>query len=381
MLKEVLDELVTTGLGLSLLGGSYLIWLLTGVANNLFNDKKWSWKRTGEDIVKTLLMCVAILAWVALCEGIQWFSAKCGCDIAALMDGASVAGVIGGIIGGTIFYAVKAYKNILDFVNANHVEVKVDNPDYHTIAENVYEVINTAKEVIAAQREFEQKEETLDGGKGVYYNVPFNTYDAFRTEVMGKGYDLDGKYLYQCWDGACLLWQQLGRWLVTGDGSARGCWQLKRDENAGKDFELIYDKNQIKRGDVVVFSCGEYGHIGYADEDYNGGAYIRLLGQNQSTDMKFCVINMSMTTFIGAFRYKQWKVTPPQPTPAPKKSVKYTYKSGDTFGAVINKLGLRTSHGLWGADGDVAYYTEQLHAQGITGNIPVGTTIELTPRK
>jgi hypothetical protein len=74
----------------------------------------------------------------------------------------------------------------------------------------------------------------------------------------------------------------------------------------------------------------------------------------------------------------------PTPTPTPTKKVAYTYKPGDTFGQVICDLGLKTSHGLWGENGDVAYYTAQLEKQGAldeNGNIPINTTIYLTPRK
>lgn len=69
--------------------------------------------------------------------------------------------------------------------------------------------------------------------------------------------------------------------------------------------------------------------------------------------------------------------------------IEYTYKPGDTFGQVINDLGLRTNHGLWGPNGDVEYYTKQLEDQlwksgvwpaGERQNIPVGTTIRLKRR-
>lgn len=60
--------------------------------------------------------------------------------------------------------------------------------------------------------------------------------------------------------------------------------------------------------------------------------------------------------------------------------IEYTYKQGDTFGQVIVNLGLTTSHGLWGDNGDVNYYNTQLHEQGIYGNIPIGTTIKLRKR-
>lgn len=61
--------------------------------------------------------------------------------------------------------------------------------------------------------------------------------------------------------------------------------------------------------------------------------------------------------------------------------VEYTYKRGDTFGQVIKDLGLNTKKGLWGSDGDVAFYTKQLREQGIPGMVPIGTKIRLKRRK
>lgn len=135
--------------------------------------------------------------------------------------------------------------------------------------------------------------------------------------------NLDGDHIYtadnmkhhNCWDGTALLWQQIGRSLMTGNGCASGCWTLKRDINAGKDFTLITKLADVKRGDVMVFSTGTYGHIGFADENYNGSGCIRLLGQNQGGTPKsakggagFNVITMSTQTFLGAFRFNNWKV-------------------------------------------------------------------------
>lgn len=66
-----------------------------------------------------------------------------------------------------------------------------------------------------------------------------------------------------------------------------------------------------------------------------------------------------------------------------ENTVEYTYKAGDTFGQVIKNLGLETDAGLWGTDGDVAYYTKQLVDQGALdnrGNVPIGTKIKLRRR-
>lgn len=67
------------------------------------------------------------------------------------------------------------------------------------------------------------------------------------------------------------------------------------------------------------------------------------------------------------------------------ETIEYTYKSGDTFGQVIKDLGLESGNGLWGDNGDVNYYTQQLIDQGIwddgiAKNIPIGTTIKLKRR-
>lgn len=62
-------------------------------------------------------------------------------------------------------------------------------------------------------------------------------------------------------------------------------------------------------------------------------------------------------------------------------TIEYTYKRGDTFGQVIKDLGLNTKKGLWGSDGDVAFYTKQLREQGIPGMVPIGTKIRLKRRK
>ena len=51
------------------------------------------------------------------------------------------------------------------------------------------------------------------------------------------------------------------------------------------------------------------------------------------------------------------------------------------FGQKLVDLGLATDNGLWGENGDVAYYTKQLNNQGIYGNLPIGKNITLTRRK
>lgn len=338
-MESIIDQLIVVSEGFALLGTTWLIWFISGVANNLFSPQKWSWRRTGEDILKTILMVVATLAWVVTINLLNHYTAALGIDISKLLDGASVTGLVVIIAGGSGVYAYKGFRNIIRFFIKDHTVLQkitenVEAPeelDYAEAAEPVKQFIDgimqyavQPEESVEAQLEFEE-----EGGRGAAYSVPIDTYDRFRNTVMGKGYDIDGAYGYQCWDGCALLWQQLGKNLATGNGCAYGCWTLNRDCNKNDQFDLITDVKQIKRGDVLVFRAGEFGHIGFADADYSNPNYIPLLGQNQGGTPKgaaggagFNVINMSLVSFLGAFRLKKWASAVPTPAPAPKPQPK-----------------------------------------------------------
>lgn len=162
--------------------------------------------------------------------------------------------------------------------------------------------------------------------------VPHATYDEFRNAVNGHGYDLDGYYGYQCWDGVDLLYEQsdVGQYLTTANtGLVKNCWLniSARESNGSGHFEIVGSSPVlIKKGDILVFNTysgwyGTTGHIGFANEDYNGTDYISLLsqnfgsGSNPQTGKPFNIMNAFLgTAFLGAFRYKPWAVTPPTPT-------------------------------------------------------------------
>lgn len=161
-------------------------------------------------------------------------------------------------------------------------------------------------------------------------NIPITSYDAFRNAVIGKAFDVDGSPTdqpYQCYDGAAILWKQLGRSLNTGGNDAKGTWLNARDENAGNDFHLITNINDVKRGDVVVFDYNatnfnatyyddagnlrKPGHIAYADNDYAATHTLNIFGQNQLGKPYFTVQqNVSVDSFLGAFRLKTWEMPP-----------------------------------------------------------------------
>lgn len=167
--------------------------------------------------------------------------------------------------------------------------------------------------------------------------IDVSSYNSFRTAVLDRaaqnlGFDVDNAYGYQCWDLAAELWMNLpefsgqGLYPKTGPNLyAEECWTYSRTENAGSSFDLIYNYEDVKRGDCIVIGSSSIsltGHIAFADEDYNGNPSMILLGQNQvNPDLTYghipTLTQISVQPyFLGAFRNKDWETTPPSPTPS-----------------------------------------------------------------
>lgn len=111
-----------------------------------------------------------------------------------------------------------------------------------------------------------------------------------------------------------------------------------------------------------------------------GGSYEDLIANNVAESQKEkAAANTNVAN--PAAQYTWGNASSQSPIEDASDYIEYTYKRGDTFGQVIKDLGLTTKKGLWGSDGDVAYYTKQLREQGIPGMVPVGKTIRLRRRK
>lgn len=219
-----------------------------------------------------------------------------------------------------------------DAVKKSYEDSKIEDKVKEQLTEFFIGTTDAPADYAVQKAEDEVKNDDIkntEGGRGQQYSVNIANYDAFRNNVLGKGFDIDGYYGWQCWDGAALLWQQIGKTLSTGGtGAAKGCWTNARDINAGTDFTLVTNVRDVKRGDVVVYGGGQWGHIGFADADYNGGTWISTLGQNQGGNpgpnggSSFNVTNVAANNFLGAFRFKRWIQTPaPAPKPQSTKSV------------------------------------------------------------
>lgn len=158
--------------------------------------------------------------------------------------------------------------------------------------------------------------------------VNITSYEAFKANVLGNGYDVDGVYGYQCVDMAKLLAGNAGRpspyWLSQPDGYAYEGWtnEASRNYNAGDLFTFVYNKADVRKGDLVILNnttSNPYGHIAFADSDWDANTTSAvLLGQNQvDPNPTYGHVNtltsVNVTTFLGGFRFIAWQ----QPTPTP----------------------------------------------------------------
>ena len=166
-----------------------------------------------------------------------------------------------------------------------------------------------------------------------YVTVPITSYEAFRNAVDGNSYDVDGVAGCQCVDLAKLLNYNLGfsspYYDTGGTGAAYGGWTVltaRRFNLGGDDYTPIYSKASIKKGDMIVidkFTGNDFGHVGFADEDYHGNT-IRMCSQNNGGTpapgggTTVNIANYSLEHFLGAFRLTIWQPTPPQPSTSTK---------------------------------------------------------------
>lgn len=264
--------------------------------------------------------------------------------------------------------------------------IETEDGDMETISAPTVEAVE-GEQIVTECPEGEE-----DCGQGRYIYAPTGTFAEFKEYTYGKCWDVDGAYNEQCWDLAALHWMNYtkdGRVLSTcGTGAAKGAWNCK-EYNAGTEYSLVYNASEIKTGDWVITGAGQYGHVCEAAGPYNNG-YVACLGQNQGATR--CpgslygsatnIINLSLNSFVGAFRPKTYNEPTPEPTPAPSGDVSYTYVAGDYFSKVLVELGLDENN-LWGENGTVVYYTQQLIAQNVLdarGNVLIGVPFTLHRR-
>lgn len=355
-MEEIINQLIAVSEGLLLLGFTWFIWFVSGVANNLFSSKKWSWKRTGEDIIKTLLMVFATLAWVVAINLLDHYTASLGIDISELLDGVSVTGLITIICGGSGIYAYKGFRNIIKFFIKDHTVLeqileKVKVPEEIT-AEQFAEVAEPAKELLttiynsintqqedpgAIAGEVLTKKETkqlAEMGAIPYYKLDVSAPQLACQSLLGKGFN-EGWGL-QCVAGFKeFMFSMFGRYVAAGGAAANYAYEPARSAVCKLGFSWHNGTDGLQDGDWGIWTNGLYGHVAMC---YQG----KWLGQNQgaadgNAGNAFNLMALPMQGFAGYFRpnaYSKASMKPATDTkPATVKSesnqVNSSIKKGD----------------------------------------------------
>lgn len=209
------------------------------------------------------------------------------------------------------------------------VEVKVDTGgavEFGTTDEPVQ--VEEPVNVLLDQEDIKTVE-TVDGGEittfagqGAFYRT--DTYEHFIEDTINKCVIEGNPYGAQCVSIAQAFWTNYAGYGLDlcGTGAARGIWSCK-EKNADDSFVMITDPENIQPGDWIITNGGTWGHVAMAVGYYNNG-YIAVYGENQGGVL--CaeggsqpnVINLSMRTFLGAFRPVDYIVPEPEPEPAPE---------------------------------------------------------------
>ena len=254
--------------------------------------------------------------------------------------------VVGAIAGMGVDLAVRPTKNGDTIVEATYT-IELSESQVPTVIETEdgeVEILEapTVELVDGNQLVDECPEGEEDCGRGLFIYAPTETPMAFKDYVLGKCYNTDGAYGAQCWDLADMYWQNYAgrRFSTCGTGAAKGSWDC-RDNNAGNEFELVYDATKLQAGDWVIFGGGTWGHVGMALGGYNDG-YVALLGQNQGGSgcdgggSTANIINISLKSFVGAFRPKSYiKPEPVAPVIPISNCVQWHVLRGDTMSKIM----------------------------------------------
>lgn len=146
----------------------------------------------------------------------------------------------------------------------------------------------------------------------------FSSFNSFITSTLGREIGV-GRY----WDFINLVWDnQNSRYYCSQTGLSPSvdsvAWGVLNPDclNANRidNFTYITELPTVRRGDIIILSYNG-GAAGFINEDVdsirNYDVYMQGLSNNYVT-----LENISINTFLGAFRYA-WGSTPPTPPVPP----------------------------------------------------------------
>ena len=383
----MLDKIIAAAVGAGILGVAYLLDLLIGIVKVIFTPNlKWSWKKMFQDLVKAVIWGTGVIGTVGLLEVTNWYAKKVGADMSFLQD-SSFPILIAGILGGVGWYLTNTIKNIVAFINKK-TDVKLDESqaDYAGLTSDIVKTAKEIAELITPKHTVNDtqtdkkaeptEEEITEVGQGG--DNPLSKRLPDGDSDYGKGWQCS-KYSWYLASGVRMNYAPHPDY-----GPCNGSGMVDYLVN-----KLGWVRCDKRNGAIFAYSAGAYGHTGMvvdaANNIVNDANWVPLHVSTHYLNLDAVgAVYACPKSMLEAESPKPVPVatTPaPAPQPALSNEVSYNYQAGDTFGAVILKLGLQTDNGLWGDNGDVAFYTNQLHEQGIYGNIPVGSTIKLRRRQ
>lgn len=247
-------------------------------------------------------------------------------------------------------YIIALVVLIIGLATGATIKINVDAPNYNATIEYAEEAIDAVIDGDLGDYEEEiPTVEEIDGGffedvntgvstlEGDYEDLgatietfPTSTPEAFRDATLGHCVYASNRWGAQCVSLSRSFWfSYAGRDVSTcGTGMAKGMMDCA-DQNAGNDFVVYWkeDYKKIQAGDWLVFSGGQYGHVGMALGPVSNG-YVALLGENQGG--RACdgggaatnIINISIKNLIGFYRPKAYIKPEPTPEPTPKPTPK-----------------------------------------------------------
>ncbi|MCM1218206.1 MAG: hypothetical protein NC548_27285 [Lachnospiraceae bacterium] len=427
ILSNPINQLITLGLLLVVYALAYSGRVMAGKRRTTKQQIPWSWKRFWNDLAFRLGVIYSLVTVIIVMDILSWILSNVEQPMAqAFADVISLVTNVGGILALPLLASLNEvqktiklqrtiwrYQENLQELGVSETDVASLKIDTKAISTQTQEVIKDIveywappvepevqkKDQVTKKEAREAIEESQMGTSILMANVLEELKGYAAKQAFLKEDGTSGIYRGQCTQVPSYVYNQLG--VVGAMGN-------------GKDVV----KNLIARG--VAEPCGEepgaiasadngseYGHTwlalgnGYLIEqnvkignvksaNYGAGTVYSVrvgrLNEFNRGKITYCRLKGLQTTTqnnptISEQKYDKTTTVKPAANQQNSDTIEYVYKAGDTFGQVIVNLGLKTSHGLWGADGDVAYYTKQLNEQGIYGNIPIGATIKLTRRK
>lgn len=163
---------------------------------------------------------------------------------------------------------------------------------------------------------------------GAIESVDTSSPLAFKDSTLGRCIIANNVYGAQCVSLARAFWlDYAGRDVSTCQtGVAKGMMSCY-EQNAGDDFEVIWNKEDIIAGTWVVTDGSWTGHICMALGPVNTAGYVACLGENQNGPS--CgegiggsatnIVNLSMKNFIGGYTPKTY-IPEPEPEELPDTS-------------------------------------------------------------